>query len=58
MNITDRQRIERCLDGHPDDFRYLVHRYQGALTGFLVGRLGDINHAEETAQETFKNTGM
>jgi len=53
MCVTDRQRIESCLDGHPDDFRFLVQRYQGALLGYLVGRLGCDHQIEDVAQEAF-----
>jgi RNA polymerase sigma-70 factor (ECF subfamily) len=36
MSETDKYYIGRCLDGHPDDFRYLVRRYQGILLAHLV----------------------
>lgn len=52
MGITDKFYIERCLDGHPDDFRYLVRRYQAVLLAHLAGKLGNRNRAEEAAQET------
>ncbi len=48
---TDKYYVERCLDGHPDDFRYLVRRYQSALLANLAGKLGDRDRAEEAAQE-------
>jgi len=44
--------VERCLDGHPDDFRYLVRRYQPVLMAHLAGKLGSADRAEEAAQET------
>jgi len=44
--------IARCLDGHPDDFRHLVRRYQPVLLAHLAGRLGNRDRAEEAAQET------
>ena len=53
MSETDKYYIERCLDGHPDDFRYLVRRYQAALLAHLAGKLGNKNSAEEAAQESF-----
>jgi hypothetical protein len=53
MPETDKFYIERCLDGHPDDFRYLVRRYQAVLLAQLAGKLGDKERAEEAAQETF-----
>jgi RNA polymerase sigma-70 factor (ECF subfamily) len=52
MPETDKYYVERCLDGHPDDFRYLVRRYQAALLANLAGKLGDRDRAEEAAQET------
>ncbi|MHC4890018.1 MAG: RNA polymerase sigma factor, partial [Planctomycetota bacterium] len=52
MSETDTYYIERCLDGHPDDFRYLVRRYQAVLLANLAGKLGSRDTAEEAAQET------
>ena len=43
--------IQRCLDGHPDDFRHLVKRYQGPVTAYLTGQLLSRDLAEEAAQE-------
>ena len=45
--------IQRCLDGHPDDFRHLVRRYKGPLLGHLAGQLGRSDLAEEALQEVF-----
>ncbi len=53
MKKTDTFYIKQCLDGHPDDFRFLVTRYQGALVGHLTGKMGNRDHAEEAAQESF-----
>ncbi|MHC4647932.1 MAG: RNA polymerase sigma factor [Planctomycetota bacterium] len=52
MSTNDEHYIVRCLDGHPDDFRYLVRRYQGVLLAHLAGHLGNRDKAEEAAQET------
>jgi RNA polymerase sigma-70 factor (ECF subfamily) len=52
MPETDRYYIERCLDGHPEDFRYLVRRYQAVLLAHLAGKLGNKDSAEEAAQES------
>lgn len=52
MSETDSCYIERCLDGHPDDFRFLVRRYQALLLAHLAGKLGNRDRAEEAAQET------
>jgi RNA polymerase sigma factor (sigma-70 family) len=49
---NDKYYVERCLDGHPDDFRYLVRRYQPVLLAHLAGKLGSRDRAEEAAQET------
>ena len=53
MSENDKYYIERCLDGHPDDFRYIVRRYQGVLMAHLAGKLGSRDKAEEAAQESF-----
>jgi RNA polymerase sigma-70 factor (ECF subfamily) len=53
MTETDQFYVEQCLDGHPDDFRHLVRRYQPLLLAHLAGKLGRRNSAEEAAQETF-----
>ena len=52
MSETDEYYVERCLDGHPDDFRFVVRRYQAVLLAHLAGKLGDKDRAEEAAQET------
>ncbi len=53
MPETDQYYVERCLDGHPDDYRHLVRRYQAVLLANLAGKLGDKDRAEEAAQEVF-----
>ncbi len=53
MSETDKYYVERCLDGHPDDFRHLVKRYQAVLLAHLAGKLGNRSSAEEVAQEAF-----
>jgi RNA polymerase sigma factor (sigma-70 family) len=45
--------VQRCLDGHPDDFRHLVRRYKGPVMGYLAGQLGRSDLAEEALQEVF-----
>jgi RNA polymerase sigma-70 factor (ECF subfamily) len=52
MYETDKYYVERCLDGHPDDFRHLVRRYQAVLLANLAGKLGNKDRAEEAAQES------
>jgi len=53
MSQTDKYYIQRCLNGHSDDFRWLVRRYQPVLLAHLAGRLGSRDRAEEAAQEAF-----
>jgi RNA polymerase sigma factor (sigma-70 family) len=53
MTESDSYYVGRCLEGHRDDFRHLVQRYQGAVVGYLVGRLCDKATAEDAGQEAF-----
>jgi RNA polymerase sigma factor (sigma-70 family) len=53
MAESDQYYIEQCLNGHPDEFRGLVRRYQAGLSVYLAGQLGNRSSAEEAAQETF-----
>ncbi len=53
MDIADKVYVQRCCDGHPEDFRMLVYRYQGLLSSYLAGRLRDRSQVEEAAQESF-----
>lgn len=53
MSEPDKYYIERCLDGHPDDFRYLVRRYQAVLLAHLTGKLSNRDRVDEAAQEAF-----
>jgi RNA polymerase sigma-70 factor, ECF subfamily len=53
MDITDQEYVERCRDGHPEDFGPLVERYQKPLFSFLAAKVRDERQAEEAAQESF-----
>jgi len=53
MDLTDQQYVERCRDGHPEDFGGLVARYQKPLFSFLASRVRNFQQAEEAAQESF-----
>jgi len=53
MDLTDREYVERCRNGNPDDFRFLVLRYQGPVFTFVASRLGNRTLAREAAQESF-----
>ncbi len=48
---SDRYYVERCLDGHRDDFRFLVLRYQKPLLAGIRCRHVRPDAAEDTAQE-------
>src|SRR5664279_6219987 len=53
MDLTDKEYVERCRDGHQEDFRMLVDRYQKPLFAYLAGRLRDGRQVEEAVQESF-----
>ena len=52
MDLTDKEYVEHCRDGHPEDFGLLVERYQKPLFSWLASRVGDGGLAEEAAQES------
>ena len=53
MDLTDKECVERCSDGHPEDFGQLVDRYQKPVFLWLASRVRDDRQAEEAAQESF-----
>ena len=53
MDLTDKEYVERCRDGHPEDFGLLVDRYQKPLFSYLACAGGSLPQAEEAAQESF-----
>ncbi len=53
MEWTDKVCVDRCRDGHPDDFGLLVERYQKPLFSYLAARVENLPEAEEAAQESF-----
>ena len=53
MGRTDWDCVQRCLAGDRAAFGQLALRHQGALLGYLAGRLPSRHLAEEAAQETF-----
>lgn len=53
MPPSDQDTIQRCRDGRPDEFRFLVERYQGAVYAFLSSRLNDRTLALEAVEESF-----
>ena len=53
MDLTDKEYVEHCRDGHPEDFGLLVERYQKPLFSYLASRVENGGQAEEAAQESF-----
>jgi RNA polymerase sigma-70 factor (ECF subfamily) len=53
MIDADAHHIESCLDGHPEDFRHLIARYQRPLLAHLSRRLRGQPQVEDAAQEAF-----
>jgi len=52
-SISDKEIIERILNGNPELFRLLVERYKGSVAGIIKGMLGDCPEADDVGQETF-----
>jgi RNA polymerase sigma-70 factor, ECF subfamily len=53
MHLSDHEHILRCRNGHPDDFRFLVQRYERPVFAFVASRLHDRSLAHEVAEEAF-----
>jgi len=49
----DRDLVDQCLAGSPDQFRHLVRRYERVVLAHLRLRLRDAGAIEDAAQETF-----
>jgi RNA polymerase sigma-70 factor, ECF subfamily len=50
---SDAEYVVSSRNGHPEDFRLLIERYQRPLFAFVAGRLESPVEAEEAAQESF-----
>jgi len=53
MPLTDKEVIERILNGNPDLFRLLVERYKSQVAAVVKGMLGNCPEAEDVGQEAF-----
>jgi len=53
MPLTDKEVIERILNGNPDLFRLLVERYKSQVAAIVKGMLGNCPEAEDVGQEAF-----
>jgi RNA polymerase sigma-70 factor (ECF subfamily) len=49
----DRDLVEQCLAGHPEQFRPLVRRYERVVAAHLRTRMRNAGAVEDAAQETF-----
>ena len=58
LEPSDAHYVVSSRNGHPDDFRLLVQRYQRPLFAYLSSRLRDPLEAEEAAQESFVRAFM
>ena len=50
---NDRERIDRILQGHPDEYAELVRRYQDKVYGLCLSLMKNSSDAEDAAQEIF-----
>ena len=58
METVDKECVQRCRNGHPEDFHMLVERYQKPIFSLLAGKLGNPIQAEEAMQESFVRAFM
>lgn len=49
----EKQWILNVLDGHKEDYSYLVNRYKNKIYGLLRGMGADHQDAQDITQETF-----
>jgi RNA polymerase sigma-70 factor (ECF subfamily) len=53
MQLPDHELIAHCRNGKPDDFRFLVERYQGSVFTFVASSQRDRTLAQEVTEEAF-----
>ena len=58
MEIADREYVQRCRNGRPEDFSVLVKRYQKSVFSFLATKLDNRSDVEDAAQESFVRAFM
>jgi RNA polymerase sigma-70 factor (ECF subfamily) len=51
--MSDEEAINAVFAGDTEAFAVIVRRYQSTLLGYLVRMLGDVEEAEDAAQEAF-----
>ncbi|WP_336744793.1 RNA polymerase sigma factor [Paenibacillus sp. y28] len=52
-NNPEKQWIRRVLEGHKDEYAFLVNRYKNKIYGLLRGMGADHQDAQDLTQETF-----
>ena len=50
---SDAEVIRRVLDGHRDDFKVLIRRYQERFHRFAIGMINDYDAATDLVQDSF-----
>lgn len=50
---SDAEVVRRVLDGHGDDYKVLIRRYQGRFHRFAFGMVGDPDAATDLVQDSF-----
>ncbi len=53
MRTEDGHLIQKCLDGEPAAFGFLVDKYKSCIYAFAYSKLGNYHDAEDIAQEAF-----
>lgn len=53
INIDERKRIKRILDGRREEFGYFVNRYSQDVIDFTHRMVDNISDAEDLAQDSF-----
>lgn len=53
INIDDRQRIRRILDGRSEEYAWFVNRYSQQVIDFTSRMLSNAEDAKEVAQDAF-----
>ena len=53
MQTEDGYIIQKCLEGEPEAFAFLVDKYMKSVYAFAYGKLCNFHDAEDVAQEVF-----
>jgi RNA polymerase sigma factor (sigma-70 family) len=53
MRTEDGYLVEKCLNGEPESFGFLVDKYRGSIFAFAYSKLRNFHDAEDITQEVF-----